>query len=232
MGGTGGRTRILMIAIFGAGVLVAARHGWYALGQRDRLLTIGASQVWRQGSIPAPRGRILDRDGQPLAWSERRFELRLIGLPAPEAARRQFLAALAEALGPLPQPPHPDLVLRRELSPQEFARLEPLLSRHPNLLQVIPRWRRVVLDYAAVRRTVGEVALDDEGRMTGQSGWELAHERELRGADGIFIVMCDRLGNWLPDTWRELAPMRPGAEVRIPQSYKELSEAPGVEGKP
>lgn len=222
----GDRARILLAGLFCWAFLVMARHGWLAFHERERLLAAGAELAWRSGAIPAMRGRILDRDGLALAWTERHYELWLNELP-PSVARRGLLeAALANLRGAADS----SLVLasgrclRPSLRVEDLPRVKRLLAVYPELA-VRPRLQRVAVDYPTVRQRLGQVAIAVDGIMTGCSGWELRHDRRLRGQDGAFLVMCDRHGNWLPGTWRETVPMVPGREVRIEASLAELCPA-------
>ncbi len=209
----GARSRLLLLGLCLWASAVLARHVHDALVARERLVAAGAVLAWRRGTIPAPRGRLLDRAGQPLAWTERRFDLELVERPLGEARQRH----LATVLGGLPWglgEVSSTGCLRRNLSPEEIVGLEAVLSAWPEL-RVVPRFSRVTVDYAAVRRRIGEVAASESGQAVGTSGWEQEHDGVLRGHDGAFLVMCDRLGNWLPGTWREIAPMVAGEDVQV-----------------
>jgi cell division protein FtsI/penicillin-binding protein 2 len=217
------RARILLLALSAWAVLVVVRHGYFALHARDRLLAGGADMAWRRGVIPAPRGRIVDRAGQPLAWTERQYDLWLERLPEQASRQRRLGNSLAELFGG--DPPRLALsgCLRRNLTPTQINALAIHLSRYPEL-RVVPRFPRIAVDYAAVRQRIGDVAvLDDRGGI-GISGWEREHEVRLRGCDGEYLVMCDRLGNWLPGTWREVTPMVPGEDVVVDATLAELLE--------
>lgn len=227
------RARILLLALSAWAVMVGIRHGYFALYARDRLLAGGAEMAWRQGVIPAPRGCIVDRAGQSLAWTERQYDLWLMRIPEQPSRQRRLARSLVESLGgDLPQLA-PSACLRRNLSPDEIKALDVTLSRYPEL-RVTPRFLRIVVDYAAVRQRVGDVAVVDGLGASGTSGWEQEHDLQLSGRDGEYRVMCDRLGNWLPGTWREVTPMVPGKDVVVDVLLAELLEAvatPGEDGK-
>lgn len=218
------RARILLLALFAWAALVVVRHGYFAVQARDRLLAGGADMAWRRGVIPAPRGRIVDRVGQPLAWTERQYDLWLERMPEQPSRQRRLAGSLAELLGgDLPQLAQ-QACLRRNLTPDEINALAIHLSRYPEL-RVIPRFPRIAVDYAAVRQHIGDVAVLDESGVTGISGWEREYNPTLRGHDGEYVVMCDRLGNWLPGTWREVTPMMPGEDVAVDAFLAELRES-------
>jgi len=75
----------------------------------------------------------------------------------------------------------------------------------------------------ALSAAIGGTALI-RGRLRGTTGFELERDAELRGRYGMFEVMVDKRGRWIPGTWREVFPARPGKDSRLTISTHEAEE--------
>ena len=210
------RRRILIVAaVFAAWLLLALGRAWYvAVPCRTRYAAIGEKMARRVFRIPAPRGRILDADGEPLAWSLKFWDL-------VSAVPRQTLGAeeIASLKRVLPDMTGEGDVLRRGMTLDEANRIRELTNGVR--VRIVARTERIVIDSPEIRRRVGKVSVED-GRACGVSGWEREFDRELSGSPGRMSVMVDRTGRWIPSSERLLKPMVPGKDVRLPQTLREL----------
>ncbi|MGN0871641.1 MAG: hypothetical protein ACI4UV_10680, partial [Victivallales bacterium] len=68
-------------------VVAAAHVFYYAVVKREESLKETCRIAWREAEIPSLRGRILDKNGVPAAWSELRHNLVLEKIP--ESRRRR-----------------------------------------------------------------------------------------------------------------------------------------------
>ena len=68
-------------------VVAAAHVFYYAVVKREESLKETRRIAWREAEIPSLRGRILDKNGVPAAWSELRHNLVLEKIP--ESRRRR-----------------------------------------------------------------------------------------------------------------------------------------------
>ena len=176
--------------------------------------------AWRAGTVPALRGRILDANGRPLAWSWRRFVL-LYDIPANPAvlqADRLFFRQHPE-LDAEPQldaaaPGQERIRLRTDLDPEELARLGDQVRDHPRL-RIVSSFLRCRADGGGALTAALGVARQVGQRQVGISGWEREYEDQLRGRDGRYRVMIDAQGDWIPETWEELALPTPGSDVYV-----------------
>jgi len=67
---------LIMLGVLGLWILlIVARLLVLMVFQRERYVAAMDRECWREQTIPAMRGRILDRKGLPLAWSTRHFAL-------------------------------------------------------------------------------------------------------------------------------------------------------------
>ena len=191
---------VLLILMLWGG-LAAAHVVYYSYWKRNRLLEESLHLAWREGELPAMRGRILTPDGVPLAWSELTHDLyRLKSARAGKNARLRPL--LQNFFGePLEEKEEgTGILLKRSISPDQILRLRPLLRRFPEL-EIRPRPYRRNTDIPALRAKTGKTQYDPQRRReNGISGWEAEYDRELAGTPGIFRVMLDRSGAWVPGT--------------------------------
>ncbi|MFA4944242.1 MAG: hypothetical protein WC789_06020 [Lentisphaeria bacterium] len=225
-----GATLILLALV--AGALLLGRH----LAARRRgtpapppavTAPLGREQ-WFTGEIPAPRGRILDRYGRPLAWSTRHFTLAWT-VPADARAAEEEAAVLQSWLPRAKLPPElvPGQRLRIQagLTSGEVEQAHRLRSGMVGL-EVESQVRRQRLSLPAVAALVGEVRILPDGREVGVSGLEKEWDARLRGQPGRFKVMVGRDGRWRKETWQKLREMEPGYDVYVPAPVPPPAAAP------
>ena len=192
---------ILMLALFGAGFLTCAVRGCRLAGpERAAIIAKGEKTARVRRSLPGKRGRILDREGKVLVWSEVYFDLRYNADGENELSEdeQQTLIAL---FGKVDLQAGPGAVLRRHLTPGELLALEPLLRRGAPL-KVAVRHERLLCNSDAVRRLAGTVEVR-HGAQCGVSGWELEHELTLRSIPGEYSVLLDRFGKFMPKSFHQ-----------------------------
>ena len=216
-------TRYLFLLLsFSAGFLCCAVKGCRLAGpDRETILARGEkfARTWR--SLPAKRGRILDRKGKVLVWSELYCDLHYKEAGESELGEDEQ-HALIEMFGKLDFSVPPSTPLRRHLRPDEVIALEPLLLKGAPL-QIRVRHERVVCNSDTVRRLAGKVALRN-GVQCGISGWELENELLLRGLPGRFSVLLDRFGNYMPKSFKLIAPPSNGKDLKLKETLEELEQ--------
>lgn len=221
---------ILMLALFGAGFTVCAVRGCRLAGpERAAIIAKGEKTARVRRNLPARRGRILDREGKVLVWSEIYFDLRYNADGENELSEdeQQTLIAL---FGKIDLQSGPGTVLHRHLTPEELLALEPLLRRGAPL-KVTVRHERMRCNSDAVRRLAGTVEVR-HGTQCGVSGWELEHELTLRSIPGEYSVLLDRFGKYMPKSFRLISKPQEGQDVRLPRTLEELEkEESGQEKK-
>ena len=212
----------LMLAGLVWTVIVGLRLAQVTLTGRDEVLARAAATAWRTGSLPALRGRLVDQQGLPLAWSERQFALEY-GKAATAEGVWEDLYALQDRLGlnagqlriKVAYAPAPTVIIKPQLTAAEVIRLQPLLTPG-SPFRVISRFIRRQADLEPqVARQLGECRQFGP-RQLGVSGWEAAYNRQLLGAEGRYRVMVDRDGRWIPETWQELQAPLAGRDVYLP----------------
>ncbi|NIR28610.1 MAG: penicillin-binding protein 2 [Gammaproteobacteria bacterium] len=172
----------------------------------------GAARYLRVVSIPAHRGNMVDRNGEPLAISTPVQSV--WANPARLARERKRWPALTQLLGLEVDELHRLVAERME---REFV----YLKRHVEPM-LAARVTRLGLDGVHLQREyrryypTGEVAAHVTGFTNvddvGQEGLELAFEDWLRGVDGSKRVLRDRLGRTVEDVERIRA-ARPGRDL-------------------
>lgn len=155
-----------------------------------------------EGVIPAIRGRIFDKSGQLLAWSERCYDLTFHARKANLSDTTKLLAAIRQipdCSSTTAQQLTHDRVIKYNLTGSELIEADKLCRIHP-ALTVDLRWERHHSD-AEATDILGEVR-QINGMEIGISGIELEFEDDLHGTAGKFIVMLDRHGRWLDQTFQ------------------------------
>lgn len=227
------RRGLLMLALLSLPLILMSRAVSLQLLEGDFLQGQGDQRHLRVEALPAHRGAIYDRNGEPLAisapvdsvWAEP-------GVLLAEATAAQ-LSKLAEAL---------DLdasALRGELTARQ-AREFFYLRRHvdPSLAESamalkIPgvhlqrEYRRFYPAGEVTGHVLGFTDIDDQG----QEGLELAYDDWLSGEPGAKRVLRDRLGRTIEDVERLREPA-PGHDLTLTIdkrlqyiAYRELKRA-------
>ncbi len=206
------RARLLLLLVFGAFMVLAARALYLQGLHNDFLQQKGETRYARVVEMSAHRGMVTDRAGEPLALStpvesvwaspadvelttEQRARLaRLLGLDAVEIKRR------------LAENGREFVYLKRQLPPEQAAKVVQL-----NLPGIFLQreYRRYYPAAEVTAHVVGVTGMDDNG----QEGIELAYQDWLAGKPGSRRVIKDRLGRVIEDV----------ESIRAPQQGRELA---------
>ena len=192
------RSRLLLV-VFAAGFLFLLGRAVYLQGlHNDFLQAKGESRYSRVLEIPANRGRITDRNGEPLAistpvksiWAvpdEVRMDKQQLARLATllELPPREIQKRLKDARGEF-------LYLKRQVPPETAERVAAL--RIPGLSES-REYRRYYPGGDVMTHVLGFTGADD----VGQEGVELAFQDQLAGKPGSRRVIKDRLGQIVED---------------------------------
>ena len=229
--------RWLVLGAFALGFsLVIVRAFDLQVMQRDFLQGEGDARQLRVVSLPAHRGMILDRHGEPMAvstpvdavWANPRITLaQAPDLSALAAVLGMDEAALNERLSSRAQ--REFVYLRRQVTPDVAAQVTELNIAGVGLRR---EYRRYYPLGEAAAQLLGVTNIDDEG----QEGLELAFESQLAGAPGAKRVLRDLHGRVIRDVEHIRAP-RPGQNLQLTidqrlqyLAYRELKSAVQAHG--
>jgi cell division protein FtsI (penicillin-binding protein 3) len=192
------RSRLLLAVLFAGFALLAGRAVYLQSWNNDFLRAKGESRYSRVLEVTANRGRIVDRNGEPLAistpvksiWAipdelkldeDKALQLaELLDMPRAEIRRR---VASADR----------DFVfIKRQISPETADRVAGL--RIPGLFQS-REYRRYYPGAEVTAHVLGFTGAEDAG----QEGIELAYQDGLAGKPGSRRVIRDRLGQVVDD---------------------------------
>ncbi len=192
--------RFVVLCVLGA---AAAGLLWRALdlqlNHKEFLQTQGDARHLRVVRITATRGKILDRNGQPLAISTPVDSIWVN--PRELAAERERWPVLIQRLGLDPDTLHRLIAdridrefvyLRRHVEPRLAAEIA---SLHLAGVYRQREYRRYYPTGEVAAHVVGFTNVDD----IGQEGLELAFDESLRGSDGSKRVVRDRFGQAVED---------------------------------
>jgi cell division protein FtsI (penicillin-binding protein 3) len=207
------RATVAFALLAAAFAVLAGRALYLQWLDNDFLQQRGAARYSREIEVPAHRGRILDRFGNPLAISTPVKSL--WAFPAQFDATPAQLASLARIVGTTPQ-----ALKKRVASAEDFVYLakevSPEISERALALGI-----HGLNDENAYRRYYpgGEVTAHIVGftgdRDVGQEGMELSQQAWLAGVPGSRRVIVNRRGDAVEDV----------ASIRAPQEGRDLALA-------
>jgi cell division protein FtsI (penicillin-binding protein 3) len=218
------------VLCLGAAALIARAVDLQVM-KRGFLATQGEERYMRTLRIPAHRGAITDRFGEPLAVSTPVDTVWVD--PSVVAAQADQLPRLAKALGRdvtwltrrvTSSLDSQYLVLAKQLQPDDAARIRDL---HVPGVYLSREYRRFYPAAEVTGHVLGFTGSEDQG----QEGLELGYEQVLAGEDGAKRVIQDRLGRVVENVDSIRAP-RPGNDLAISLdlriqylAYRELKTA-------
>jgi len=236
----------LRIAVFGGFGVVLFAILFFRLWQLqvldgDTYLAEAKNNRTREYRVGAPRGEILDRDGEVLVGNRTSLALQINPrkLPADPRERRAELSQLAELTHStlrsvrrrmreeLKLAPAAPVTLRRDVGNYLVYYLQENQERFPG----VEVQRVFVRDYpdetlaAHVLGAVGEVSEEDleearyrelqPGDEVGQDGVEYAYDEILRGKPGLTRIQVDALGQPTPGGQLVSQPPAPGRSLKL-----------------
>ena len=214
------RNRIIIAVFIIWAFFITFRLFYYTSYSREYYLEEGNRNAWRNGTIPAARGRILDKNGLPLAWTRRHHDLVVEVYPDLCRANSALVNELKGKIHGLTPDEKKEKYVKKGLSPSEISSLRDYTTKYRGV-KIVPRLERRYVDYPEVRKFLGKVDTYN-GRYYGLDGVEKKYDSELNGTDGIYIVMLDRYRNWIPGTWKLKTEMQPGKDVMLENSLEDI----------
>lgn len=210
------RRRLVLAGFAALGVGLVARAGYLQVLDHDFYRGQGEARQLRTVGIPAHRGNLLDRNGEPLAVSTPIQTLwgvpsKLIEQPAALREVASLLdidgERLIERVQQADQRELEFVYVKRHVTPvladQVMAlRVSDLYSRR--------EYRRYYPSGGAATHVVGFTDIDD----TGREGLEMAYDEWLAGQPGKRRVQRDRTGREFTDT-DIIEPAVPGKDLRL-----------------
>lgn len=210
------RARFVLVCLLLGSVALLGRAVWLQGINTEFLQAKGESRYARTLSMPATRGRIVDRHGELLAMSTPVKSITAIpSLPGVAEITTAQLQALSRVLGVEMRELNRKLAsgsdfvyLKREVPPELAQRVMNL--KLPGI-QAQDEYRRYYPVGEVSTHVVGFTDVDDRG----QEGMELAMQRELEGKPGSRRVIKDRRGAIVEDV----------QSIRRPQDGRDVTLA-------
>ncbi len=214
-GTIGRRTAVVIGAFLLWAVAIEGRLVHLQVIDHERMAAEAEEQQSRNVPLLAPRGDILDRHGDLLAYS---VDLDTIGAAPREAGDpRKAVAKLCAALGDCTPDEVRTLVkrfnsgrgyvyVRRKVTPEEARRVRDL-----NLPWVVfhKEPRRFYPNLSLAAHVLGYVGLENNGL----AGLESTYDQRVRGRDGLLVVMNDGQRRTFSST--VVRPPVPGASLEL-----------------
>lgn len=203
----------LLVVFFGLLFAVAlGRAGWIQAVQHDRFATMASTQYRETIEIPAGRGTIFDRTGEPLAIGEQATTVYADPRNVTDAQRAAVVAGKLLDLDPIELYPalkdrsKAFVYLARKADPIRAASLEkrsiPGLGFYPEELRAYPQG-------AVAAHVLGFAGIDNRGL----DGLERSLDKLLAGQSGFETVVKDPFGRAIDVITSR--PERPGKNVTL-----------------
>ncbi len=209
----GWRSRLVLVLVSGAFAALAGR-AFYLMGMDTGFLQAkGEARYGRTIDLPASRGAVKDRNGQPLAISTPVESICASpdDLEADDAKLRTLAAALGlrgdELRQKIANKDRQFVYLKRQISPERAAKV--MAMRIPGVFEQ-REYRRYYPAGEVMAHVVGFTGVDDNG----QEGIELAAQSRLAGVAGSRKVIKDRRGRIVEDVTSLRAP-RDGESIEL-----------------
>jgi cell division protein FtsI (penicillin-binding protein 3) len=224
------RARLLLLLVFSAFMVLAARAFYLQGMHKDFLQRKGESRYGRVIEISAHRGVIVDRNGEPLAVSTPVESVWASPTDAKLSPQQRTNLANLLKVNPkelqrrLADEEREFVYLKRHLPPDEAARIVSLDLPGVFLKR---EYRRYYPAGEVTAHLLGFTSVDDKG----QEGIELAYQEWLGGKPGSRRVIKDRLGRIVEDIESISAPqqgksLQLSIDSRIQYlAFRELKEA-------
>ena len=228
--------RVAMLA-GGKALLLSALAGrmyFLQVVESDRYATLAEENRINLRLLPPPRGRILDRNGRPLAVNRQNYRVVVVReqspdfegtldslsriIPISEAERQRIAREIQRKRSFVP------ITVHEDLSWEEVARIEVNAPDLPGVHIEVGQVRHYVYG-ADLAHVLGYVAAVSEGEMTGdpllelpgfrigKAGVEKIHDLALRGASGSSQVEVNALGRVIRELNRHEG--QPGSDLAL-----------------
>ncbi len=206
------RSRLVVVLVGAAFLLLLGRAVYLQIWATDFYQAQGEKRFMHKQSLPASRGRILDRHGQVLATS--------VALPSVQVDTKSYAADAAQrkALARLLALPPAELddkiasstgtvMLRRHVEEPAWQEIKALGVKG---LQQVREYKRRYPEGEAAAHVVGFTDIDGKG----QEGIELGFQGQLIGQAGQRTVVRDRLGRVVEDIGDQADPVN-GSDITL-----------------
>ena len=187
------RLRLLLFLIFLTFAALFARAGWLQTVRASSLAAMAQTQSKQPLALPAARGTIYDRLGNPLAIGEQATDVDADPMQISDPRREARIAAKALGLN--------FRTVYRQLSDRSRGFVYVARKARPELASALEKRHLVGFTYAPDQKRVypqGPVAASVLGFVgtdnTGLSGLEFELNKELSGTPGRATVVRDALG--------------------------------------
>jgi cell division protein FtsI (penicillin-binding protein 3) len=224
------RARLTLGLLFAGFAALSARAVYLQVWQSDFLTNQGEKRAQRIAEIPAYRGMITDRRGEPLAVSTPVETLWANPKEADPSAEQ--IQALADILGKKPEQIARLFADKRKGFVYVERLLEPTRAEQAKALKIAglyskPAYRRYYPAGEVTSHVLGATDIEDNGL----EGLELAYQPWLTGEPGAQRVVKDRPGN-VVEILEQTKPPKPGRDLTLALNqhiqylaYREINEA-------
>ncbi|MGQ9659251.1 MAG: peptidoglycan D,D-transpeptidase FtsI family protein [Thermochromatium sp.] len=229
------RRRLLMLSLSLAFLIVTGGVFYRQVIQTEFLQREGEARHLRDAIIPARRGMIMDRNGEPLAvstpvetvWAEpRKLVEQLDKIPAIARALDMDAALLRDRIEGNRDKGF--LYIKRRVTSDEAQAVRAIIAQHKiEGVDFEHEYRRFYPGAEVFAHVIGFTNIEDRG----QEGLELAYDAVLKAEPGLQRVICDGRRRTVQQV-EQIRPPRPGRDLVLSLdrrlqylAYRELKAA-------
>ncbi len=207
------KTAFIILGIWG---LVAISFLlYYTTFAAKKYIDMGERLAWRKGIYGGSRGKILDCNGLKLAWTELYYTLKCSGKAQDKDLRQ--IQKIFPTYNPIPGR---KFEITR-LTPNQITQLAPLL-RSSTAFKLVSVEERMTRSEPEVKKYIGQIEQTPQGELQGCSGMEKHYDKELKKTPGTYIVMLDRYGKWIQESWKSVTKPENGQDIILPVSLQSI----------
>ena len=200
------RADLLLLFLFLWGIIITGHLFYYTIYNSEKYIKMGNRLAKREGIIYAKHGKVYDRNNIKLSWSINYTNFVLNELPKNQKYSKKLLQSLKKKF------PHINIknkfpyIIKSDISPTEEVQLTYLTHKFPELKFTITHSRKY--------KTPAIIKLIEKIESTNRD--------KLYGKNGLYEVMADKTGKWIPGTWKEKIKVKNGMDIKLDKSLDEL----------
>ena len=214
------RAKILLNIFLIWGVCIILYLFYHAVITPKKYLNKSKSFSTQSGVIPAPRGKIYDKNKKLLAWSVWKYNVMFDGINIRKTTEvADKLKQLLNDSGVNCKLENGSMIVGNLTLEQLGMTIELGLLKDMKIT-AIPS--RKYLNNKTLNEYIGRTVYE-KNDLLGVSGIEKIYNDHLTGTPGKFRVMKDKNGKWLKSSWQEIIQMKPGEDLYLNKTYHEMT---------
>jgi cell division protein FtsI/penicillin-binding protein 2 len=206
---------------------------YFTVYSRHKYIARSNSLSLKEGTIPASRGSIFDKNGERLAWTQISYNLYFRDKSISDKQKIHFIKEIKKIFPNIKKKTEfysDNKIIKKNLSPEDLKSIQLLLSNTPELT-IEPTLKRVTISIQKVKEYIGTARYIND-TWIGLSGIEKEYNSYLNGNAGLYTVMLDKNGKWIKGTGFSKKEMIPGKNLYLKKSIKVITKNAELKNPP